>query len=86
MTPREAEAFAAQVIAAIPSCGDYGCCKRPNADRARVARDLAGLLDHRHDPIAHCTRCKDNIAWPCPDEFRYTQSLTETGALYGVKP
>lgn len=101
MTPDQAADLAARTLATIgvrQKC-DRGeeCpsprCKTFNADRERVASDLAGLREHQpfqYDDLTGCDACCVEpthwVPWLCPDAARYADGLRRTAALYGVTP
>lgn len=104
MTPAEAEDLAARTVKIIDGrLNDLHPALRHgalnlNADRERVASDLAGLLDHDNVNDGDCGRCvvpewgypthghSHPQAWPCPDARRYADGLRRTAALYGLPP
>jgi hypothetical protein len=55
-----------------------------NADRERVASDLAGLRDHNPMECALCHQHHQGWRQVCPDWLRYSDGLRRTARLYGV--
>lgn len=90
----QAEDLAVRTLAAIDRRAErwvYGL--KPDlsefydADRKRIASDLAGLRWHTDSPCSCCDGtcgCREHDGPPCPDRARYAEGLLLTAALYGV--
>lgn len=79
MTPEQASSLATRTLAVIDT---FPICQNDShrdADRARVASDLAGLTYHD----LGCGWCR-GPGPACPDAHRYADGLVRTAALYGV--
>jgi hypothetical protein len=88
LTLAQAEDLAARTLVAINDEHEMiydGASLRHDADRERVASDLAGLREHqscgRAERGVWVTTC---IAGLCPDARRYADNLRRTADLYGV--
>lgn len=88
----EAEDLADRTLAAIsvterPAMDSGSFLSHFTVHRERVASDLSGLRDHRHNGgesgFDGCWWC-GHTEWPCPDARRYAEGLRHTANLYGV--
>jgi hypothetical protein len=87
-----AQALAERTLAAIDADAlddTYDDGIHRDANRERVASDLAGLRQH-FETYDGCDWCRMHgygaMLWPCPDATRYADGLRRTAALYGVTP
>jgi hypothetical protein len=79
VTRTELETLAERILAVIDS-RPYAYDDICEADRERVASDLAGL--RQHSPALCARLCSAPV--DCPDARRYADGLLRTAVLYGV--